>query len=82
MYNKVMFESAKEFFNACIRHQGTTEDDERPTVPSSVYVVFDGGSRPYLSGENSEKFGLSPEITQSDMIEAAFKAVRSKVHLT
>ncbi|MCP4339609.1 MAG: hypothetical protein GY799_12140 [Desulfobulbaceae bacterium] len=78
MYNKTIFESADEFFVACsnVRAIG----DKKPSVPSSVYVVFDGEGLPTLSGESAKEFGLHHEISQSDMIKAAFDAAGSRLH--
>jgi len=84
MYTKVVFESAEEFFRACRRHRATTNDTSplAPIVPSTVYVVFDGDAAPFLSGEGAEQFGLSDDISQDEMVEAAFCATSSRVHLT
>lgn len=73
MYTKTIFESATEFFSA---------NKQDNVVPKTVYVVFDGDAGPFLSGEGADKFGLPPNISQDEMIEAAFHAAGSKVHLT
>ncbi len=77
MYTKTIFESADEFFMACsiARPIG----DKKPSIPSSVYVVFDGEGIPTLSGESAKEYGLHYGISQSDMIKAAFDAAGSRL---
>lgn len=77
MYKKVIFETAEEFFKAC-----DPGSQMKPTVPTSVSVVFDGSSLPRFTGEDAHKFGFSGKVTQSDMITVAFRIAGSKVHIT
>lgn len=74
MYQKTVFETAHEFFKAC-------DPDSKIRMPHTVYVVFDGDTDPYLSGEGAENFDLEG-ITQADMIEEAFTLAETRVHLT
>ncbi len=76
MYQKVVFETAEEYFEAC-----NPNGEIRLNVPDTVGVVFDGSMNPRLEGKGSEKFGLE-DISQSDMIAAAFRRAGSSVHIT
>lgn len=76
MYTMTVFETADEFFEAC-----DPNGEIKPTVPETVYVVFDGEHDPRLSGDGAKKFALG-DITQADITHAAFRRAGSGVHLT
>lgn len=81
MYTKYVFETAEEFFRACGPTDATVSGDRSLSVPDTVYVVFNGDDV-YLSGGGAHLFELSPDISQDDMIAAAFKLLHTKVHFT
>lgn len=74
MYTRIIFETAKEFFEACM-------PGGKVYVPNTVYVVFDGDADPFLSGDGAKKFDLG-DITQAEMTREMFHLVGSRVHLT
>ncbi len=76
MYTLTVFETADEFFEAC-----DPNGEIKPTVPETVYVVFDDSLDPSLSGDGAKKFALG-DITQSEMMYVAFRRAGSGVHLT
>ena len=65
-YQVTVFETAEELFEA--------------DLPSSVYLVHDGGE-PRLSGEGAELWSVG-KLTWGMIIETAVKAVGLRVHFT
>lgn len=64
MYQKIVFETAEEFFEAC--------KNGDPHIPETIYVVLHDNLRvAVLSGEGSEGFDLG-HITKKEIIETAF----------
>jgi hypothetical protein len=60
MFQKTVFETAKEFLDAVQGGQ----------IPPEVYLVFSGHDVVCLSGEGSQLFELSEDVSAGQMIQA------------
>jgi len=79
MYQRTVFETAKEFFDACVTTL-PSPISQPVHVPTSVYVVFDDGEL-RLSGDASELFEFNG-ITREQLISEAFARSDSSIHFT
>ena len=72
MYTKTMYETPDEFF----------ADVRGGKLPSDVYVVFEGSDEVFLSGKGADLVGLTSNIQQADMLQAAFRIIGIGLHVT
>ncbi len=82
---RIIFEDATELLDAMDKNYcenvNLSFDGEPLSVPVSVKIVFEIDGGVSLSGEGSDEFGLTANITQAEIIQGLFTLVGIQAHI-